>query len=124
MVMFSSFYHSQQLDSKDCGAACLQMICRYYGRFFDLEYLRQICGVKKEGISVFDFIKASERLNLRSLPFKLSFWKFRNEVPLPCVAYWRNHHFVVVYKIKGDKIYVSDPRDGLRKYNLTEFANG
>ena len=70
MVMFSSFYHSQQLDSKDCGAACLQMICRYYGRFFDLEYLRQICGVKKEGISVFDFIKASERLNLRSLPFK------------------------------------------------------
>lgn len=71
--MFNSFYHSQQLDSKDCGAACLQMICRYYGRFLDLEYLRQICGVKKEGISVFDFIKASEQLNLRSLPFKLSF---------------------------------------------------
>lgn len=125
--MFSfkpKFPFSRQLESKDCGPACLQMICKYYKRFYEMEYLREICGIKKEGISVYDFIKASEKIGLKSQAYKLSYWKFRNEVPLPCVVHWRNHHFIVVYKITSKYIYASDPQNGLCRFSLRDFANG
>lgn len=89
-----------------------------------MEYLRDICGIKKEGISVYDFIKASEKIGLKSQAYKLSFWKFRNEIPLPCVVHWRNHHFIVVYKITSKYIYASDPQNGLCRFSLRDFANG
>lgn len=125
--MFSfkpSFPFTRQLESKDCGPACLQMICKYYKRFYEMEYLRDICGIKKEGISVYDFIKASEKIGLKSQAYKLSYWKFRNEIPLPCVVHWRNHHFIVVYKITSKYIYASDPQNGLCRFSLRDFANG
>jgi ATP-binding cassette subfamily B protein len=118
------FPFTRQLESKDCGPACLQMICKYYKRFYEMEYLRDICGIKKEGISVYDFIKASEKIGLKSQAYKLSYWKFRNEIPLPCVVHWRNHHFIVVYKITSKYIYASDPQNGLCRFSLRDFANG
>ena len=89
-----------------------------------MEYLRDICGIKKEGISVYDFIKASEKIGLKSQAYKLSYWKFRNEIPLPSVVHWRNHHFIVVYKITSKYIYASDPQNGLCRFSLRDFANG
>lgn len=89
-----------------------------------MEYLRDICGIKKDGISVYDYIKASEKIGLKSQAYKLSYWKFRNEVPLPCVVHWRNHHFIVVYKITSKYIYASDPQNGLCRFSLRDFANG
>lgn len=118
------FPFTRQQESKDCGPACLQMICKYYKRFYEMEYLRDICGIKKEGISVYDFIKASEKIGLKSQAYKLSYWKFRNEIPLPCVVHWRNHHFIVVYKITSKYIYASDPQNGLCRFSLRDFANG
>lgn len=123
MALFNKFPYTHQLESKDCGPSCLQLICKFYGQFFELEFLREICGIKKAGVSVYDLIKAAEKLNLRSSAFKLSFWKFRNQVPLPCIVHWKGHHFVVVYKITDKHIYVSDPQEGLKRYNLTEFAS-
>ena len=89
-----------------------------------MEYLRYICGIKKDGISVYDFIKASEKIGLKSQAYKLSYWKFRNEIPMPCVVHWRNHHFIVVYKITSKYIYAADPQNGLCRFSLRDFANG
>lgn len=40
---------------------------------------------------------------------------------MPCIVHWRQRHFVVVYKIKNDIIYVSDPAHGLVRYIKQEF---
>ena len=100
------------------------MICKYYGSFYELEFLRELTGIRKEGISVYDYVVAAEKLGLRSQAFSMSYWKFRNEMPLPCTVHWKGHHFVVVYKITSKYIYVSDPQTGLVKYTLREFAQG
>lgn len=123
-VFNTKFPNVRQLESKDCGPACLQILSKYYNTFFELEYLREICGIKKSGVSVFDLIKASEKIGFKSQAYKLSYWKFRHEVPLPCIVHWKNHHFMVVYKITSKFIYVSDPQNGLNRYTLKEFANG
>ena len=58
------------------------------------------------------------------MAFNVSYGRFRNEVPLPCVVHWLGHHFVIVYKITSKYIFVSDPAIGLVKYTYKEFAKG
>lgn len=99
MIFKKSFPHYIQLEQRDCGATCLQMLCKYYGCYFEIDYLRQLTGTRKEGITAYDFIKAAEQVGLRCLAFRVSYRKFRDEVPLPCVVHWRGHHYIVVYKI-------------------------
>ena len=120
--MFKAFPHIQQTEQRDCGPVCLQMILQHYGKYYDIEYIRELTGADKEGVSVYDLIKAAEALNLRAACYKLSFYKFRERVILPCIAHWKGNHFVVVYKITKKHIYVSDPAYGRIKYNYYEFA--
>ncbi len=117
------FPHEYQLDAKDCGPACIKIIAKYYGQFYSLQYLRDLCGITREGISLLDMGQACEHIGLRTLSFKLNFEELQ-KIPLPCVVHWNNSHFVVVYKIKGDKVFVSDPAKGLIKYSLESFKKG
>ncbi len=117
------FPHEFQLDSKDCGPACIKIIAKYYGRFFSLQYLRDICGISREGISFLDISVACEHIGLRTKALKIS-WDELLVLPLPCIIHWQNSHFIVVYKIKSDKVWVSDPAKGLITYNAVEFKKG
>ena len=45
------------------------------------------------------------------------------DIPLPCIIHWNKNHFVVLYKIKKDVFYVSDPGHGLLEYSGKEFLN-
>lgn len=118
------FPHYRQPDSRDCGPTCLQIICKYYGKYIDIERIRQLMNTGREGSSIYDFIEAAAQLEIKCLPYSISYWKFRHEVPLPCVVFWRNNHYVVVYKITRKHVYISDPACGLCKYSLKDFANG
>ena len=122
--MLKSFPHFTQLDIMDCGAACLQIVSKHYGKFFTLEEMRETCGVSREGISVYDLCEAAESIGLKALPVKTSYRKLWNEIPLPCIVHWRGSHFVVVYKVKKDKVYVSDPAVGLITYSKKDFVSG
>lgn len=122
--MFSKFPHFSQLEARDCGAACLQIVSKHFGKFFNLDELREISGVTKEGISIYDLCESAETIGLKALPVKTDFLKLKNDIPLPCIAHWRDSHFIVVYKVKENKVYVSDPAIGLVTYTRKEFLNG
>lgn len=118
------FPNYRQPDSRDCGPVCLQIVCKYFGKYFEIERIRRLMNTDREGSSVYDFINAASLLEIKCLPYSISYWKFRHEVPLPCVVLWQNNHFVVVYKITRTHVYVSDPAAGLCRYSLKEFASG
>lgn len=61
-----------------------------------------------------------KKIGFRTLGVKLSVTKL-NEAPLPCILHWNNNHYVVLYKIKKSKFYISDPAHGLLEYNEEEF---
>jgi ATP-binding cassette subfamily B protein len=123
IAMFFSFPYESQLDARDCGPACIKIISRHYGKFYSLKYLRELCGITKEGVSLLDISYACEYIGLRTLSFKISLEEFA-KVPLPCIIHWRNKHFIVVYKVKKNFIYVSDPAIGLLKYSYNDFKKG
>lgn len=41
-----------QMDSMDCGPACLQMILKHHGRYYPLPWLRSISFLSREGVSL------------------------------------------------------------------------
>jgi ATP-binding cassette subfamily B protein len=117
------FPHEYQLDTKDCGPACVKIIAKYYGKYYSLQYLRDLCGISRGGVSFLDLSEGFEKIGLRSVCIKINWDEFQT-FPLPCVVFWENKHFIVVYKITKTKIFVSDPAKGLISYKVDEFKKG
>ncbi len=105
----------------DCGPTCLRMIAKHYGRSISLNKLRELTEATREGVSLANLAEASERIGFRSLGVKINFTDLLEEAPLPCIVHWDQNHFVVVYRVKRDTVYVADPGLGLIKYDKQEF---
>ncbi len=115
------FVFYKQHDSMQCGIACLQMICKHFGREYTSDDLSKVCFATAEGISMLGISKAATAIGLHSLCIRASVTDFNNAI-LPCILHWNQNHFVVLYKVKnGKKFYVADPGKGLLTYNLTDF---
>lgn len=120
-MKLKKFPWEYQMDAKDCGPACLKIISKYYGKYYSLQYLRDLCGITREGVTFLDISYAAEKIGLRTVSVKATIEKLTNRVPLPCIIHWDQNHFIVVYQTKKDKIYVSDPAKGLLSYTTDEF---
>ena len=116
--MPNNFPFYQQLDEMDCGATCLRMIARHYGRYYSLESLRELTYMGKQGVSMLGISDAAENIGLQSLAVKATYEQLLNEIPLPCIAHWKANHFVVVYKVNKKYVWIADP--GAGKFRLTK----
>jgi ATP-binding cassette subfamily B protein len=122
-TLFTNFPTDRQFDMMDCGPSCLKIIAKFYGRYYSLQYLRDKCGITREGVSFLDLSYAAEAIGMRTLPIEATIYDLLKTVPLPCIVHWNQSHFVVVYKATNKTIYVSDPAKGLVNYNIEEFKN-
>lgn len=113
-----------QMDSQDCGPSCLKMIAKHYGRYYSLQYMRDKCGITKEGVSIRDLSMGAEAIGLKTLAVRCTFKDLVTKVPLPAIAYWKRNHFIVVYKTDRKHVWVSDPMKGRVKYKYADFAEG
>jgi len=104
----------KQPDIMDCGATCLRMIAKYYGRNISLPKLRSLSETTREGASLRSIASAAEKIGFRTLGVKVDFEKLENEAPLPCIVHWNQKHFVVVYKIEETKTFFK--KSGKKKY--------
>jgi ATP-binding cassette subfamily B protein len=109
----------------NCGPICLQMILKYYGKEYPRDYLVKLTGAKDpEGTSMLAIHDALKSLGFNCMGVKVAFDTLKNEVPLPCIIHWNNKHFIVLYHIEGDTVYVADPAHGKITYTKEEFCNG
>ena len=110
-----------QHDSMQCGIACLQMVCKYFGREYSLDSLSKLCFATTEGVSLLGINEAANTLGLHTTSARAT-TTVLSDAPLPCILHWNQNHFVVLYKVKkGKKFYVADPGKGLVTYSLDEF---
>lgn len=117
----STFPFYRQLDQMDCGPTCLRMVAKHYGKPYSISRLRDKSFLTRDGVSMLGISEAAEAIGFRTEGVKVSFEKLQQEVTLPCIVHWNQVHFVVVYKIKNDKIYVADPAASLLTYQRREF---
>lgn len=123
-MILHRFPTEYQMDAKDCGPASLKMVAKYFGRYYSLQYLRDKCGITKEGVSLLGISAAAESIGLHTAAFKCTIDDVIMKVPFPVIIYWNENHFVVVYHANKKHIWVSDPCKGHVKYTKREFMEG
>jgi len=109
-----------QYDMIDCGPTCLKMIAKYFGKDYSLEYLRDICFLSREGVSLLSINDAAEKIGFRTMMAYLKPEQLIDDCPLPCILHWNQDHFVVLYKIKN-KFLIGDPAHGIVTIDKATF---
>ena len=117
----NNFPFFRQSDSMMCGITCLQMICKYYGKRYNQNFLSGICCASKEGVSLLGIRDAAVKIGLYTISGRLTIDEL-SSATLPCILHWNQNHFVVLYKVKKrQKFYIADPGKGLITYTMDEF---
>ncbi|GHV34321.1 hypothetical protein FACS1894178_1610 [Bacteroidia bacterium] len=79
----------------DCGATCLAMITKFYGKSFSVQHLRESCYATREGVSLLSIGNATEKLGMHTMGVHMSFEQLAKDAQLPCIVHWKQNHFVV-----------------------------
>lgn len=100
------------------------MIGKHYGKTLSLEHLRDVCFIRKTGVSLAGISDGAQAVGFRSIAVRVTLRILLAEAPKPLIVYWRQRHFVVVYASTNSHVFVADPAQGLVKYTHTEFLDG
>ncbi|WP_414575067.1 ABC transporter transmembrane domain-containing protein [Anabaena sp. CCY 9402-a] len=109
-----------QQSASDCGAACLVMVSRYWGKRFSVNRLRDIANVDRNGASLRGLSTAAESIGFATRPVKASLDQLAKQ-NLPAIAHWEGKHYIVVYQITPKHVIVADPAIGQRTLTHQEF---
>jgi ATP-binding cassette subfamily B protein len=120
----AKFPFYKQFDAMDCGPSCLRMIARYYGKSYSLEFLRERSYLTREGVSMLGISEAAESIGMHTIGARITYEQLKEDVPYPCIVHWQQNHFIVVYKIKNDAVFIADPAYGLSQLTKDEFRKG
>ncbi len=123
-MIFKRFPFYNQLDAMDCGPACLRMICDYYGKKYSLQTIINKSFYTRKGVSLKGLSYAAEELGLKTIGINTNYEKLAKEQPAPFIVYWQQKHFIVVYKITKNHVYISDPEIGKYKLSKNQFIEG
>lgn len=114
------FPHVYQLDEMDCGAACLAMICRHFGRAVGISHIREVVHTSTDGTTLAGITRGAEELGLAARSVRASKSRL-DSLPLPAVVHWEGNHWVVAFRVDDKHVRVADPARGLRRIPREEF---
>lgn len=100
------------------GAAALAMILSYFGKPAALREL-----TAQPMTSAADVMRAAQARGVYAQGFQMTLHQLA-EAPMPLIAHWKFHAFVVVTGMKGGKVYVNSPEEGYLVLSQKEFAAG
>ncbi|UZW15569.1 peptidase domain-containing ABC transporter [Clostridium pasteurianum] len=118
-------YLVKQHDATDCAAACLAMICMYYKKEITITKLRDILGTDIRGTTLKGLEDGAKKLGFDTKAIRVDKEGFKSKYTLPAVAHLITKeglsHFVVIHKVKKDKVIVLDPGKGIKKESIDDF---
>ncbi len=109
----------RQTESAECGLACLVMIAGWHGLQTDLSTLRERFNISTQGMTLQRLIDCASGLRLSSRAVRLEPEKLKS-LSLPCILHWNMNHFVVLERVRGDKLVIHDPDRGRHVLSLKD----
>jgi HlyB family type I secretion system ABC transporter len=109
-----------QQSASDCGAACLVMVARYWGKKFSINRVRDSANVDRDGSSLRGLSAAAESMGFNTKPVKASLDQLAKQ-KLPAIAHWEGKHYIVVYEITRDQVVIADPAFGQKTLTYKQF---
>jgi ATP-binding cassette subfamily B protein len=118
------FQHVAQFDGMDCGPSCLKAIAQFHGRQIPLHHIRQLSNLNIEGISLAGISNAADGIGLDSFCVQIPWEELESTFKVPCIIHWKEKHFIILYRITKNHVYISDPAKGNYTLKLSEFLKG
>ena len=116
-----------QLDSNDCGPACIRMICKYYKNEYSVGTVKAMCNLTRVGATLLDINSCLKQMGFETALLKLTDEEIQ-KMPLPAVLYWKQEHYVILYKVSHKEgscfFHIADPAFGKIKIPEPLFQKG
>ncbi|MFN9660670.1 MAG: cysteine peptidase family C39 domain-containing protein, partial [Cyanobacteriota bacterium] len=112
-----------QMEASECGAACLAIVLRHYGRVVSLLELRQVCGVTRDGSDAASLLRAAKLYGLDGKGYRMDLTALRKQRP-PLILFWEFNHFLVLEGFCGQRVALNDPASGPRWLSMETFNAG
>lgn len=115
-----------QDSPNDCGAACLATLLCYHGHYVTPIDLVKQMEVLRAGATNKELQETAASFGLQTRFISLPIDGF-SRITEPVIAYTQEPgqdalHTVVIFKVKGQKLYMGDPARGKRWVSLQEFS--
>jgi len=101
-----------QVEHTECGVVSLAIVCGYYRKWFSIEFLRDACGVSRDGSNAMNLIKFARDQGFDASGYSLELEELKELKSFPMVIHWKFNHFVVLERIKGKRYWINDPAAG------------
>ena len=110
-----------QLETSECGAACLAMVLAFYKKWLPLEEVRRGCGVSRDGSNARNIMLAAQNYGLEAKAYRFELQDIKESVNFPCIVHWNFNHFVVLNGFKKNAAVINDPARGTVTVDMQEF---
>lgn len=110
----------KQYDESDCGAACLTMVAKYYGKHLSLTKVKDLANVSQSGATMLSISYASEELGFNTKALHLNYDELL-KIKLPAILHFDTSHYIVLYEADKRGVIIADPAVGIRKVLKDEF---
>ncbi|WP_205127075.1 peptidase domain-containing ABC transporter [Paenibacillus ginsengarvi] len=109
-----------QMETADCGAACLAMVLSFYGMSVKLDEVRQVTGSGRDGLDARSLLKAARWFGLdgNGVTFELDYLQ---DLAPGAILYWNFNHYVVFERIFARGVQIVDPSFGRRIIPMEQF---
>jgi ATP-binding cassette subfamily B protein len=110
----------QQLETADCGAACLAMVAGFHGHAITLDQGRSAAGANR-GTDALSIMRGAEQLGLRARGVRIELADLRH-LPRGSILHWDFNHFVVLDRVRRSTVDIVDPALGRRTLALEQVG--
>ena len=116
-----------QDSPNDCGAACLATLLCYHGHYMTPIDLVKQMEILRAGATNKELQETAAKFGLQTRFITLPIESF-NRITDPVIAYTQIPgqdalHTLVIFRVKGKKLYIGDPARGKRWMTMDEFSN-
>lgn len=110
-----------QTNQSDCLLACAAMIMETYGCKIPVYKLVEKVELSMAGSTVLQLKETLEEFGFTVNGYRLDKEKL-NQTQFPLIAYVNNGHFIVINKVRKNRIIGIDPAIGRIGYTIDEFS--
>lgn len=116
-----SFPFVKQSSISDCGAACLQMIIKYYKGYISLEELKELIKTDSSGTSAFNLIRGARLIGMESEGYEIKLEEIDFFPTIVHVIKNNYNHYIIIISKKNNLYKIADPAIGIMNISKSEL---
>lgn len=101
----------RQMESAECGLACLAMVLGWHGHHASLAELRRRFPSSSHGSTLEELVRWSDEVGFLTRPVRVDLNEL-TQLRTPSILHWDMDHFVLLASVTADQAIIHDPAKG------------